>query len=235
MLAPPTEAPDPANPAHVLAADALEFLRELPDQSVDLLLTDPAYESLEKHRSVGTTTRLKPWFPVFRNGRFPELLEECYRVLKPRRHFYLLCDSETMFLVKPMAELCGFKFWKPIVWDKMKIGMGYHYRSRYEFILFFERRQGGKGRQLNNRSVPDVLQHPRIHNGYPTEKPVELLKLLVEQSTEPGELVVDPFTGSGSGAEAALSLGRDFMGCDVDPEAATLAAQRAATTLRSDP
>src|SRR4051812_7563956 len=76
-------------------ADALAWLRELPGESVDLLITDPPYESLEKHRAVGTTTRLKhsksssnDWFQVFPNEKFGELFEQVYRVLKPNRHFY---------------------------------------------------------------------------------------------------------------------------------------------------
>ena len=59
----------------------------------------------------------------------------------------------TMFVAKPEAERAGFKFWKPLVWDKRTIGMGYHYRARCEFILFFEK---GK-RRLNDLGVADVL------------------------------------------------------------------------------
>ena len=63
--------------------DAVAFLRTLPTESVDIVVTDPAYESLEKHRAVGTTTRLKvragsskTWFSIFTNARFAELVEE---------------------------------------------------------------------------------------------------------------------------------------------------------------
>lgn len=105
--------------------DAVEWLSSLADASVDLIVTDPAYESLEKHRAVGTTTRLKhskassnDWFQIFPNERFPELFREAYRVLRKNRHFYLFCDQETMFVAKPLAEQAGFRFWKPIVWDK---------------------------------------------------------------------------------------------------------------------
>jgi DNA modification methylase len=105
--------------------DAVEWLRSLPSASVDLIVTDPPYESLEKHRAVGTTTRLKhsksssnDWFSIFPNSRFPEFFAETYRVLAKNRHFYLFCDPETMFVAKPVAERAGFKFWKPLVWDK---------------------------------------------------------------------------------------------------------------------
>lgn len=149
-------------------------------------------------RAVGTTTRLKhskassnDWFRIFPNARFGELFAEAYRVRRRNTHFYLLCDAETMFVAKPEAEQAGFKFWKPLVWDKRTIGMGYHYRARYEFILFFEK---GK-RRLNNLGVSDVLSVPRVHGGYLAEKPVGVSEILVGQSSQPGETVGDPFRG----------------------------------------
>ena len=153
--------------------DAVAWLRSLDDASIDLVITDPPYESLEKHRAIGTTTRLKnskassnDWFQIFPNARFAELFVEINRVLKKNRHFYMFCDQETAFYAKPVAEQCGFKFWKPLVWDKKKIGMGYHYRARYEFILFFEK---GK-RKLNNLGQADIIEAPRVFRGYPAEK-----------------------------------------------------------------
>ena len=202
--------------------DAVQWLRSLPDSSIDLLITDLPYESLEKHRSKGTTTRLKEskassnkWFSIFPNVRFEELFAEVYRVLKPNSHFYFMCDQETMFHAKPVGEAAGFKFWKPLVWDKCAIGMGYHYRARCEFVLFFEK---GK-RKLNNLGIPDVLSFKRAHRGYPTEKPVALFATLIEQSTQPGDVVADPFFGSGAALVAAKLTGRNAMGNDISPDA----------------
>jgi site-specific DNA-methyltransferase (adenine-specific) len=216
-------------PFQLSMQDAVSWLREQPAESIDLLITDPAYESLEKHRAIGTTTRLKhsksssnDWFTIFPNARFGELLREAFRVLKRNTHFYLLCDAETMFFVKPEAEQAGFKFWKPLVWDKRTIGMGYHYRARYEFILFFEK---GK-RRLNDLGLADIISVPRVRNGYPAEKPAEVAAVLIGQSTQPGEVVADPFMGSGSVGVAALRAGRRFLGNDVNPEAVQIAAQR---------
>ncbi|WP_395852217.1 hypothetical protein [Cystobacter fuscus] len=91
--------------------DAIKWLRALSSSSVDLALTDPPYESLEKHRAVGTTTRLKhskassnDWFLIFPNARFPELFAELYRVLKQNPHLYLFCDPKTAFIAKPLAS-----------------------------------------------------------------------------------------------------------------------------------
>lgn len=213
--------------------DAVEWLKAMPSSSVDLVVTDPPYESLEKHRAIGTTTRLKnsksssnEWFKIFPNDRFRELFEEIFRVLAPNSHFYLFCDAETSYFAKPIAEQVGFKFWKPLIWDKRKIGMGYHYRARYEFILFFEK---GK-RKLASLSTPDIIQADRILRGYPTQKPVEVSDILVSQSSSEGQLVIDPFCGSGTFGVSALAANRRFAGNDINPEAIEISASRLEAT-----
>jgi site-specific DNA-methyltransferase (adenine-specific) len=127
-----------------------------------------------------------------------------------------------MFVAKPAAEQVGFRFWKPLVWDKCKIGMGYHYRARYELILFFEK---GK-RKLNDLGVADVLTVPRVFRGYPAEKPPEVAEVLIQQSSVPGELVIDPFLGSGAAGVAALRAGRAFAGNDKCTEAIVISRTR---------
>jgi len=216
-------------PFQLALDDAVDWLREILPESLDLVITDPAYESLEKHRAKGTTTRLKKskassneWFEIFHNERFHELFTELYRVMKSDTHLYVFCDQETLWHLVPAARANGFRFWKFIVWDKCKIGMGYHYRARHELICFFEK---GK-RKLNNLGVPDVLAYPRVHGGYPTEKPWELLQVLVQQSSQPGEIVADPFFGSASAGEAVLRNGRVFRGCDISPDAMQVGTKR---------
>ena len=230
--------------------DCVAWLQTLPDESVDLVVTDYAYESLEKHRATGTTTRLKvsegssnEWFEIFRNVRVPGLLTELFRVMKRDSHLYMISDQETMIdVVRPMGRAAGFVFWKSIAWvkvkgkateidleadltaDQVKIGMGYHWRNSKEEISFLEK---GK-RKLNHLGWPDVLPAPRVDGEYPTEKPVSLLSKLIENSSSPGELVIDPFMGSGSCGEAALRLGRNFAGCDVSDRALQTAHARLA-------
>jgi site-specific DNA-methyltransferase (adenine-specific) len=220
----------------VARGDAIDWLNGLSPNSVDLVITDPPYESLEKHRAIGTTTRLKHsksssnnWFKIFPNERFPALFKAIFRVLKNNSHLYLFCDQTTLFVIKPMAEAAGFTFWKPLVWDKKTIGMGYHYRARYEFILFFEK---GK-RKLNHLGIADVLECPRIVRGYPTEKPVMVSRTLIEQSSNIGETVIDPFAGSGSVGVAAIESGRYFLGNDIAEEAVQCARKRLAEAMQT--
>ncbi len=218
--------------------DALSYLAMLPDNSIDLILTDPAYDSLNKWRGVGTTARMgmgksgsgsddrSKFFETIPNDDLPDLIQEFYRVLKPERHCYIFSDWETLKIlytvaitegVFPMQKVSGVSVepFKPLVWDKVHQGMGYTYRSRYEFIAFLWK---GKKRRLNDLGVPDVLQFPRIaanRADVPTQKPDDLFELLISQSTQPGEIVLDVFMGSGTAARAAKTLKRQWLGCDV--------------------
>lgn len=243
--------------ARMLCTDAVAGLKGLAPASVDLVVTDPAYESLEKWRAQGTTTRLKKsksssneWFPVVPNSYFPEFFAECFRVLKKDTHIYVFCDPDTMFEIRPMMVAAGFEMRKPLIWRKVNqnqqpttcpkcgkkatcgacghpylvttpaMGMGYPFRSNYEVILLGLK---GKRKPPENRSVLDVLDAPRVKEGqgwtgkgiYPTEKPVALAEVFIQQSSEPGELVVDPFAGSGALLEAARRQGREALGFDI--------------------
>lgn len=237
MTRPKTKVNELEGGLYLAQGDALLWLKSLPDEVADCVITDIPYASLEKHRSKGTTTRLSnsksssnDWFRVIPNSVLPELCLELYRVLKPKTHCYMFCDDETSDLLKKAGTEAGFYCWKRLVWNKEAMGMGYHYRAQYEFILFFEKGkskwvpQDGKSfkgtRQLNSRSISDILSHKRIcgSDAYPTEKPVDLLEVLVTNSTVRGELVIDPFMGSGNTGEASLKNGRYFWGCDISDE-----------------
>jgi len=226
---------------------ALEGLRELADSSVDLTITDPPYNTLEKHREVGTTTRLtaskqssNEWFETVDFDYLFEVFKECYRVLRRPSHLYVLCDEETADILKPGLKDIGFEQRKSLIWEKVgkleKVscpncgahvtekhrpgtpGMSYPWRSCYEMILFFQK---GKRPAADDRSQRNVLRVPWIkrQGAYPTEKPVELLERIIAQASLEGALVLDPFAGSGSCGEAAFNLRRSFLGFDVEDRA----------------
>lgn len=231
------------------------------------MVTDPAYESLERHRAKGTTTRLKvsdassnAWFDIFTNDRFPAFFEQAYRVLKPRSYALIMCDDATDEIIRPIARDAGFWVWPSWTWvktkygapragpedmdpdesrsDDLKIGMGYHGRRSTERIMVLEKRTRpqlgqaqytvrsdprGEGRQLTHLGWPDVFFAPRVDKRYPTQKPIELVRPLVEQVTTRGESVCDPFCGSGVVGVAATLLGVEFLLSDVSDEAVLLA------------
>ncbi|RKZ05697.1 site-specific DNA-methyltransferase [Candidatus Fermentibacteria bacterium] len=220
-----------ADDDQVVCEDAFSFLDKLPSESVDLIITDPPYESLEQHRSKGTTTRLtNDWFPVIRNREFYLLFELLHIVAKPNAHMYIICDDQTSDYAIKAAKNEGWAYWKRIVWDKMQMGMGYHYRNRHEFILFFEKGH----RRLNNLGVESILPVKSIRRPkgdparYPTEKPVALIDILINNSSKPGDLVLDPFCGSGSTLVSAKQLGRRYWGCDLTERAVKHSQERLA-------
>lgn len=288
----------------IRVADAVTALEELPDGSVDMVLTDIAYESLERHRSKGTTTRLKqsksssnPWFGVFPNVRILPFLMQCYRVLDKERHGYFWCDDETGQLMWDLCQFVGFYPWKFITWvkvvqgprakvelkrlrspmglvdawvedspwkvaaDQVRFGTGYHYPGAVEKILFVEKRSRpykapppplprldppGDGRQLLGGSPSRSMGHagdvffaprPKGRDGrkaWPTEKPVDIQQILVEQSTSRGEAVADPFCGSGSSGEAIVKAGgRRMLLSDLSPEAVELTTRRVELARKS--
>ena len=242
---------------------ALEGLRELPDSSVDLILTDPPYNTLEKHREVGTTTRLtksssssNEWFPTVDFDYLHDAFVECFRVLKKPGHLYVMCDEETGDILKPDLKSIGFEQRKSLIWEKVgkleKVscpncgahvtekhrpgtpGMSYPWRSCYEMILFFQK---GQRPAAEDRSQRNVLRVPWIkrQGAYPTEKPIEILERIIAQASHEGDLVLDPFAGSGSCGEAAFNLRRSFLGFDVKDEAVEYFEQRRQQWIYEDP
>ena len=212
--------------------DCIEFLRSLPDESVDLIATDPGYSGMNQHMKFGHGRIVghygKPgntrWFQEFSDdpATYRMFLSECRRVLRNDRHIYVMFDSFSLLsLGALMRDFFDVKC--VIVWDKVHIGMGHYFRRRHEQIVFASK---GK-RKLPRRDVPDVWRVPRIRRAaYPTQKPVELFELMVTGSAEPGFVVCDPFAGSGSSAIAALRHGCDFIGADIDERAVALSNRR---------
>jgi site-specific DNA-methyltransferase (adenine-specific) len=203
--------------------DAIAFLKGLDSDSVDLMVTDPAYSGMNQKLKLGSGKiigRYKDagqagakWFEEFHDTEenYKAFLEQCYRVMKKDRHIYLMFDSYSMLTLAPIVRQV-FEVKNILCWDKANIGLGHYFRRRHEFIVFASK---GK-RALNSKSIPDVWKIKRVvQAGYPTQKPTEVFELMVKGSTSGGWTVCDPFLGSGSAAIAALRQGCKFVGCDI--------------------
>ena len=108
--------------------------------------------------------------------------------------------------------------------------MGLYYMSQYEYILFFRK---GKGKKINNCGTSDILTVPSKKikgkdgkNLHDTEKPVELMQILIENSSKEGEWVLDPFAGIGATALACQNTSRNFIGAEIDPKYYEIAKER---------
>jgi site-specific DNA-methyltransferase (adenine-specific) len=206
----------------IIQGDCREILREVPAESVDLLLTDPPY-GMRYRAKAGSR-------PIVGDGDlswFRPFIREAYRVLRPDTHAYIFCNEYGLATFRAEMAAAGFKVKRLLVWvkDQHTAGdLGGDYANRTEYVLF-----GHKGRRLlNGHRDANVLSFKRSGRKrlHPTEKPEDMLRYLIQKSSAPGELVLDPFAGSGTTCRAAKDLGRRFLGIEIDPAYAAVAMRR---------
>lgn len=128
---------------------------------------------------------------------------------------------------KTAIELLGLEVKQLLVWEKGYPGMGdleYNWGCGHEFILYAKK--GRRPVACRRRAVITIDRVPGGKNIHPTEKPVQLLEILVEMSTDPGDLVVDPYAGSGSTIWAAQRTGRLGIGIEMNQTYAEAANER---------
>jgi site-specific DNA-methyltransferase (adenine-specific) len=148
--------------------DCIRFLRSLDDESVDVIVTDPAYSGMNQHmqfghgRIVGHYREKRAdgrWFSEFHDDpeSYRVFLAECHRVLRDGRHIYIMFDSFSLLsLGAVVREVFDVK--NVLVWDKVNLGMGHYFRRRHEHVLF-----ATKGhRKLSRRDLPDVWAIKRL-------------------------------------------------------------------------
>ena len=222
--------------AVITQEDCIKFLRAIPDGSIDLIVTDPAYSGMNnklklgKGRIVGKYNNKgeedSKWFSEFYDTEenYELFLSECKRVLnKETGHLYLMFDSFSLLSLGSIVRKF-FDVKNVLVWDKINVGMGHYFRRRHEFILFAT---NGNTSKIKNRSFPDVWRIKRIHNSkYPTQKPVEVFEIMISASTKPGFTVLDPFMGSGSSAIASIKNNCNFIGCDISKKSFDMSKSR---------
>lgn len=207
--------------------DTLTNLVEM-KQTVDCIITDPPYKTTPKGCSGNSGGMLQKDInkkgQVFKHNDcdIRVWLPLCYKVLKETGHFYIMTNHKNLHEYLNVAKENGLHFIKSIIWNKGNKIMGQYYMSQFEYILFFRK---GAGVKINNCGTPDILNVPNTKtknkdgkNMHDTEKPVELMKILIENSTKKGEIVLDPFAGYGSVPIACMETGRNFIGVEIDKE-----------------
>lgn len=205
----------------VIHGDCIDIMRGMETGSVDMVLTDPPYITRYRSRD-GQTVRNDDndaWLaPAF---------AEAYRVLKSGGFcisFYGWNNADTFLAAWRTA---GFRPVGHVVFRKRyasaKRFLSYHHEQAYLLA---------KGQvQMPLLPIPDVIDWRYERNAlHPTQKPVSILTPLIEGFTSPGEIVLDPFCGSGSTLVAAKELGRRFMGIELDATHHATATRRIAGT-----
>jgi len=193
--------------------DCLEKMKTLPSESVDLVLTDPPYTSPTIH-AFGRKSVYRLSDLAIQEFYFGEIKREWLRILKPSAPILVFCDDIYS------AVLIGlFYDWHQknlIVWDKGRIGMGNPFRKQHE-LIFYANRTSLAINKTNLTHLPSIIKEPINKQHHGAEKPIGLLKKLIDGLTQPNALVLDPFMGSGSTGLACKELGRSFIGIELDP------------------
>lgn len=208
----------------------MNVVEDIPDNSIDLIVTDPPYKTTSRGSSGGTGGILKDELNkkgrVFRHNdiEFGEWLPELYRILKEKGHAYIMTNNKNLKDMLIEVEAAGFNIFKTLVWAKNSPITNMYYMDSHEYIIFCRK---GKAKKINNCGTKSVLYADNPRNKiHPTEKPTELMEILINNSSNEGDIVLDPFMGSGSTGIAAINNNRHFIGIEIDEEYYSIAKQR---------
>jgi len=208
----------------LLCGDCLEIMRTFPKESVDIILTDPPYFLPAKHYQ--TRKEFKRNFADLGivEGFFKSIFSEFDRILKRSGLLYVFCDGQSY----PLFYFYSYPITKsvrPLIWDKKVSFTGYYWRHQHELILF--------GVRPESKKIPtgygDILRFNAVKvndRNHPAQKPLDLIEYILEKTSKENDIVLDPFTGSGTVCVASKKLGRRWIGIELSREYIELAKNR---------
>lgn len=213
----------------IICEDCLEVMKDWPDNCVDLVLTDPFY--VPKKNFEWKT------FDDFYWDFNKKWLLECQRILKNNFHLFISFSSIDMFKFEGILRETGFDIKSRIVWNYRNstkaTAKDTIFAKTYDFIfhcssgkiLNFPQQWDDKRFDVKTIAIPQTnfKKEKKVH---PFQKPMELVKMLVEFGSCKSEIVFDPFCGSGTTCKAAQELGRRYIGIDISEKYCEIARQR---------
>ena len=234
--------------------DCLDLLEAIPDNSVDCVWTDPPYLLSNDGITCVAGRMVKVNKGEWDRSRGVDLdhefnrtwLTACHRILKPCGSIWVSGTLHVYLSVGMAMQQIGFRILNDIVWEKpapppnlgcrcfthatevllwaTKATKGSRHRHTFNYEAM-KAENGGK-QMKNVWRIPPPGKDEKRFGKHPTQKPAMLIARCLRAATNPGDLIVDPFTGSGSTGIAALALGRRFVGFEQDENHALLAARR---------
>ena len=213
---------------NLIQGDCLQVMKELPDESIDLICTDPPYNidfepQRKTHDKILNDSMNWKDFDEF----MQPILNELYRILKPDSVAFIFTgfSSSSSSAFYKYATQAGFKVKCQIVWVKNTFGIGYHFRPQHEDIWACFKGEPS----IPKYGISSVQFFDKV-NGidlvHSCEKPIPLLEKLIKQYGESDSLVLDCFMGSGTTGIAALKLDRKFIGIELDEKYFKIAKER---------
>lgn len=203
-------------------ADGLDLLRSLKDKTIKTAFFDPQYRGVLDKLKYGNEGKgrgkARYDLPQMDEDTIKAFIKEIDRVLKPSGYLFLWVDK--FHLCNGIGVLgwlndTEFNLVDMIVWDKCKIGMGYRSRRKSEYLVVLQKFPVKAKACWSDHAIPDVWQE-KVEKVHPHSKPIELQKRLIAETTVEGDIVLDPASGGWSVFEAAKTVGRDFIGCDIE-------------------
>lgn len=248
----------------ILTGDCLEVLRTLPDESVDLVFADPPYNlQLKDDLTRPDQSRVDgvdaAWdkfdsfsaYDSFTRG----WLAECRRVLKPDGAIWVIGSYHNIFRLGAAIQDLGFWIQNDVVWVKsnpMPNFRGTRFTNAHETLIWAARDPRGRPtfnyhslkagnddvQMRSDWTLPLCTGSERLkHDGaklHPTQKPEALLHRIISATSNPGDVILDPFFGTGTTGVVARRLGRHYIGIEKDPAYVMAAAQRIAMVAPLD-
>ena len=204
----------------ILCGDCLEVMKDWPDNCVDLVLTDPPYGIDYESRIESKKGKIHGDDDlVWLNGSF----EEIYRVLNKQG---LMCSFYGFPMVHKFLKCwydCGYRYKAHFVWVKNRMGLGQIARHKHEAAYLMAK----EAPRMPPVAPPDVFAWQNTNNElHPTQKPVDALLAIIAIYSQIGDLILDPFCGSGTTCVAAKMLGRKYIGIDISEKYCEIARQR---------
>lgn len=222
--------------------DALEGLRQIADESVGLVVTDPPYAiasptklTMRGKRIMSTADLWGSWdtfpHPFDYHVFICAIIAECYRILRPGGALYMFTAREHNGQFVRRAVERGFVYRNTIAMVRkspLPSLAKSNWRSGFELCLYVTKGKPAAFNFLSQAECNNVMQYGTRfkHSQHPTEKPLEVIRRIVEVSSDAGDLVVDPFMGSGTTAVAAKMTRRKFLGFEKSAEYVSMAEER---------
>lgn len=204
----------------LIQGDMRNVLPQLEERAA-LVLTDPPYLltsggnttgelrgclAPDTYSNSGALFEIVPW---------ADLAPLIFAAARDDADAIVMANDRNLRAAQDSLEVAGWKFHRVLVWDKGTVTPNRWFIQGLEFGLYMWR---GRARPINDKGAHPLVRCPQVDvTDHPTEKPVPLFQRWIELTTAPGDLVLDPFMGSGTAAVAALRAGRRFIGIEKDP------------------
>lgn len=209
----------------LICGDMRPIVRAMPDQCIDCIVSDIPYRTISGGNSVGkdglgiygrpTGMLAKNDGKVFEHNDIDitEYAADLFRIVTDPGHVWIFSNEMNRRRIEDAMLAAGFKTHFLGAWIKNTVTPNRWGMKNAELLFLFRR---GKARGLYTPSLKQFIYHnnPRGKT-HPTEKPVPLMRDLIEASSLPGQTVLDPFMGTGATGVACADLGRRFIGIEV--------------------